>query len=1125
MARNRVERSVQICLLLGPAGSGKTYRCLTQIAAALRQNPDGAPLFLLAPKQTTYQLERQLLGEHQAGGYTRLHVLSPERFARLTFTMLGQTPPPTLDEEGRLMVLRSMLSAEASKLQIFRSSARLSGFAQQLSATLRELQSSLATPATLRAVAEKCGSDAGLCSKLKDLAMLLESYDSWVTAHGLKDSDYLMQAAADALRQSDPKDFAPAGVWVDGFNEWTARELDLLSALIKRSREVTITFSLEAIPGEREHWLSQWSPAREAYKACAKMCQSTGGAVRTEVLARDAQKSRYSASPMLRELEQHWPLPQQVDDISGLKLACCDDPGSEVRYAARRIRRHARAGGRYRDVAVLVRNLELFHEDVHRVFTQFQIPFFTDRRESISHHPLLELTRSALRMAAFDWQHEDFFALLKSGLARMDRQEVDALENAALEKGWQRSDWTGEGKKPTPDLAYITERLKKHVVEPMVSFARAVNGESGVTGLGIAAAIRALWRAFGAEQQLQDWSALTQTGREDQKQSVMHATAWVRANKWLENVELAFPSAALSLRDWLPIADAGLRSLTIGLIPPVLDQVTVGAVPRSRNPQARLVIVMGCNEGSFPTPSPPPSLLTDSDRCELERFELQPGSTLRRHLAREQYFAYVACTRATEELVLTWSRANAEGSKTNPSPFISHLRRALPGVEVENFCPQTIPLEDCEHELELFIPSLQLLDPFALAEAAEKSGLVLLKEVLERHRANAQDLSQTRLPPAVARQMYGSALHTSVSRLEEFAACPFKFFLQAGLRAKERRLYEADSREQGSLQHNVLAEFHNELVKAGRRWRSLSPGEARTRIEEAAQKVVARFRGGMFDTEGKTGFIARMLVKRLQNFAATTVEWMQQHYRFDPMWVELDFGPNMQLPEHAIELGDGARLVIQGRIDRVDLATDPETGSAHFVVIDYKNSGNALMAIRLENGLQLQLLTYAIVLQHCRANHPLPAGTELFPAGVFYVSLKEKPVSCGNRREANEKTRQPSNFKHSGRFNLESMHLLGAGCDSGKEQFNARFKKDGGIYANCHDPLPGDSYESLLALARTNLTQMGRRILDGEIALSPYKLKSEKACQFCDYSAICRIDAWTHQWRVLRAEMAQDEEE
>ena len=68
----REKSSVQVRFLLGPAGSGKTFLCLKEIRDALRENAGGPPLILLAPKQATFQLERQLLTGHSLDGYTRL---------------------------------------------------------------------------------------------------------------------------------------------------------------------------------------------------------------------------------------------------------------------------------------------------------------------------------------------------------------------------------------------------------------------------------------------------------------------------------------------------------------------------------------------------------------------------------------------------------------------------------------------------------------------------------------------------------------------------------------------------------------------------------------------------------------------------------------------------------------------------------------------------------------------------------------------------------------------------------------------------------------------------------------------------------------------------------------------
>src|SRR5438105_6291194 len=137
---------MQVRFLLGPAGSGKTFRCLGEIRQELLASAEGPPLVLVAPKQMTYQLERQLLAEPTLCGYTRLHILSFERLAHFIFEQLEQPEPEMLDEEGRVMVLRGLLAEKRHALKLFRASARLTGFAQQLSLTLREVERHQLTP-------------------------------------------------------------------------------------------------------------------------------------------------------------------------------------------------------------------------------------------------------------------------------------------------------------------------------------------------------------------------------------------------------------------------------------------------------------------------------------------------------------------------------------------------------------------------------------------------------------------------------------------------------------------------------------------------------------------------------------------------------------------------------------------------------------------------------------------------------------------------------------------------------------------------------------------------------------------------------------------------------------------
>ena len=101
----RENPTVQARFLLGPAGSGKTFRCLGEVRAALAGDSAGDPLVLLAPKQATFQLERQLLADGGISGFTRLHVFSGDKLARYIGERLQVALPKMLSAEGRVMVL------------------------------------------------------------------------------------------------------------------------------------------------------------------------------------------------------------------------------------------------------------------------------------------------------------------------------------------------------------------------------------------------------------------------------------------------------------------------------------------------------------------------------------------------------------------------------------------------------------------------------------------------------------------------------------------------------------------------------------------------------------------------------------------------------------------------------------------------------------------------------------------------------------------------------------------------------------------------------------------------------------------------------------------------------------
>ena len=1185
---------MQARFLLGPAGSGKTFRCLAEIRAALRDDPRGPPLIFLAPKQATFQLERQLLGDPALTGYTRLQILSFERLAAYVLKELGRPRPALLSEEGRVMVLRALLARHRAALQVFHGSSGLAGFARQLSLELRELQRREFSPELLTELAARPDFTEPLRRKLRDLALLQRGYLDWLAQQNLQDADCLLDLAAAALRKSaiftpppqsemsfsrqnaqDAQEgdshFAPsapfrgqsairnpqsaimdsarrdachgdrdgrapqsairnpqsaisiASLWLDGFGDLTPQELSLLAALAPCCQSIALAFCLDGErPAGADSWLSIWSAIAQTRHDCWKKLSTVPGLrLETELLPRRAGSGRFAENPVLRHLEENWaqpaPFPGPESELrTSLRAAVCANPEGEAVLAAREILQFVHAGGRFRQTAVLLRTLEGCHDILRRVFSRYGIPFFLDRREPSAHHPLAELTRNALRVAAFDWRHDDWFSALKTGLVSSDEEAIDRLENESLARGWKGKTWT----QPFPTEAgelLLAEQLRRQWTAPFLRLRENLgsNGQLRPDGPQLAAALRELWRSLHVEEslaKLQDGPA----GHLFHPQ--FHATVWQQMNAWLDDVALAFAGQSLPLSEWLAILEAGLAGLTVGVIPPALDQVLIGAVDRSRNPDLQLALVLGLNESVFPAPPPPRSLLTESDCAELGERGLQLGPGVRQLLGRERFLGYIACTRARRRLVASCSQRDAGDQPLNPSPFFLHLNKLFPRLETENFSgpDDAAPLHPCE-----WFP--RLLSAFSLKPSAFPllPAFAALRQQLEFFAPRPEP---ERLSPALAAELYGPALRASVSRIEQFAACAFRWFINSGLQAEERLLFELDARQKGTFQHLALQRFHEQLQHEGKTWHELSAPEARRRMAEICAALAPQFEAGLLAADAPSRFAARGMARALEDFVAAMVEWMRQ-YDFEPRAAEVPFGATPEeggLPAWELDLGSGRRLVFRGRIDRIDLC--PAGGGALAVVMDYKSSLHKLDPVLLRHGVQLQLPAYLNVLRRLERPETFFGAARLIPAGVFYTNLRGnfKPGETRADVLSGPEPAWQAAYKHIGRFDLAALPHLDNRGESKGTQFNYRLKNDGQPYASVPDPMDHAAFEQMLDSVEENLIRMGRAIFAGDIQLNPYQKGSARACDHCVYQGICRIDPWTHAFRQLAKDNAEE---
>jgi ATP-dependent helicase/nuclease subunit B len=340
------------------------------------------------------------------------------------------------------------------------------------------------------------------------------------------------------------------------------------------------------------------------------------------------------------------------------------------------------------------------------------------------------------------------------------------------------------------------------------------------------------------------------------------------------------------------------------------------------------------------------------------------------------------------------------------------------------------------------------------------------------------------------------------------------------LKAEERKRFELDVREQGSFQHEILARFHQQLRSEDKRWRDISPSEARDRIGRIATDLISTYREGLFQATEQSQFAAASLKLALQQFIETVVGWMGQ-YQFDPWAVELAFGiEEKPLPAWEIDLGEGHRLSFRGKIDRIDLWPVPGTDEAHCIVIDYKSSARRLDVILMAHGVQLQLPAYLNVLRSLPEPERVFGVRRLLPAGVFFVNLRGDYEGAKTRQEVLEgvEDARKSAYRHSGRFDAEILRKLDNRTDATVgDQFSYRLTSKGKVHGGCREVMNEEEFAAMLDMVEVHLRRMGQEIFQGVVKVDPYrKGTSEVACDKCHYQSICRIDPWTHSFRILK---------
>lgn len=1070
--------------IMGRACSGKSSYVYDLIA---KNEARGVRSLLIVPDRATFETEKQL-SLHIGSGILYASVLSFTSLARRVLAETGEARA-YLSSQGRRMLVRRTVEENSSRLTAFSRVARQVGFSEECDEIILKCKRFSITSDSLFEAA--AGVKGLLAEKLTDFAIIYEKMNESMASRYI-DGEDLVNSLIDRLPQSS---VCGADVFIDAPEMLNEQSLRIISVLFAVAANVTIT--LRGNTGELYNDRRLFEPDMQAYMRLKELAREAA----CETALVDLSGMSYVEDAPLLWLERNlfaFPYKKYTGEAENIEVHTAGDRLHEVMAAAEAVLDAAKSGIRYRDMAVVVSDLEGYANIVKRVFSMYGIPIFMDSKRSVALHPVSELLLASMRCVEKGFSGNDFLRVIKTGLTGVPQKSCELMENHILKYALNGNRLiNGFNDEDTPEEIRLAA---KAVLEPLLRLKTNLGGHR--TAAERISALFSYMLDMRLPEKLKDicdelmGEGYVEAAREN-------GQVYDTIVELLDQLYVILGDDALSLAKFAAVVEEGLRAYSVGIIPATLDQVLVGDIDNTCAVRVRFLQLLGVNEGLMPKTKADNSIINDSELARLRKLGLPVWQSTDSMNRAENLRVYSSITSASERLRVSYC-AEISGSTAAPSRLIGRIRDIFPKCRLTNGI--LTPPEGSTNETAFSHLARRLRTMIDTGEGDEalpslynyfsqtEEYLGALK-TLEKHCFSMGTLRP--LGREAALRLYGKQAVGTATRLETFNQCPFRYFMQYGMGLRERDEHQERANDRGSLIHEALDRLIEKLMAENADWGKLTEDDLAGYLMPILTELMKEHNNGIFIGTARMRAEFERTAELLLIAGSALVRQIAAG-QFRPVGCELGFGrKDDAFPPLEIHADGGVRLLICGIVDRLDAYTEDEC--EYIRIIDYKSGNVKFDYTELANGLKLQLPLYAAAMEAV-----LSAEKNIKTAGFYYIHINEPSVEADDEESLREELQKA--FKLNG-LTLKDEKLLFAvdSVDSGwsKTVSGLRFLKDGGFSGMLADEV---QMSRTLDFAKETAAKTLKAIMQGRMEISPSMCSGSSACKFCKFGSICGFD-------------------
>ena len=1048
--------------------------------------PDGSRGIWIVPEQNSFDAEWALC---QKGGDSisrRAEVLSFTRLASRAFSVAGGAAKPVLDKSGRLIAMAGALELLRPKLRLYGAHIAKPEFLEQLLQVVDEFHAYGLDAEAVRSVRQELTEP--LSEKLEELCLILELYDT-VCAKSALDPATRLDRLRDALYDSN---FAKGlHLVVEGFTDFTTQELGVLEALAEQVASVSVWLSCDNL----RRGQTVFAVTRATARSLRELAHRAGIPYREVAHPIDARPAplEHLARELFAPRPERW-----QEEARQIGLLTAADPAEECDLALGRIQQLIQSGARWRDVALVYTDAAVYEPLLENLLDRYRVPAYFSGNRDLMRHGVVRTVVFALEAAACGMEPEPVCEYLRSGCAPVTLDEADGLENYAFVWDLRGSRWDKPfDKNPNgpsverlspealEELLAPLNRAREAAVGPLLRL-RDRLGSAANTGLQIKA-LQDFFEQIGLERRIGEQAgALAAAGDRQRAQALTQLYELLLST--MEQIYGVLGQSSRTPEEFCRFFRAALTQGSVGTIPATLDSVLVGQLAAMRNARRGHFILLGANDSLLPAWSAGAGLLSEADRRSMKAAGLPAAPDGEEQIDRELLTAYTVLTAPDRSLQISCGR-------DAPSYLFSRLEQLFPQCGRDRVLPMPTEPEAAA--------ALLAGSPDAEKTLRQLPELAPALRQLERRAA----YSPGSLDRAAVEALYGPSLSLSASKVDKLAACKFGYFLQYGLKLRERKQASVDPAMYGTLVHYVLQHTVEDVENEGgfsavaeERVLALAHDWYERFVEEVLGGLSAWTKRGAYLLERSFGEVEQVVRELSRELAQS---------RFIPSYFEQEFKNQTAIPI----TGNLATGSLMGVVDRVDLYTT-DRGKTYLRVVDYKTGQKDFDYTDILSGMGLQMLIYLFALTREAARF---YGRSLEPAGVLYFPARYDVEVTKGRVEPEEAEKQRRKKLRRKGLLLDDEEILQA-MEPGSDPVYLPYKvskKTGERSGDLADERQLDLVEGHV---RHTLGALADSLWSGTIAPDPYwRGEEHNACRWCPYREVCRVDSGEVPLRKLRA--------